>query len=348
MPIMFRLAAWAAGASAAFAAAASAHAAAIISNGTIQLGVDDFGQLNPTSVLGDASPVTGTTVVGLRYLPTGNESTSHGCLCEGWGVGIGETGAFGSANNNFGGAANLTPVSFVSDGVTATSVVELTSGELRITHHFAPAAETSDLYRVTVTIENISGVDITDLRYTRTFDWDVEPTTFSEFVTHAGVATTPSVLLAINNGFVDSNPFGFRSDLGATGDFVDFGPDDHGSNFDFGFGALAAGESFSFDIFYGASLTEAAALAALGAVAAELFSLGQCDIDADGTGAFTAGGFQCNTFIFGFAGVGGEVIVPPPGEIPVPAALPMFLTALLGGAGLMRRRRRQAAAATGA
>lgn len=345
---MVRLAAWAAGSGAALAVAASAHAAAIISNGTIQLGVDDFGQLNPTSVLGDPSPVSGTSVVGLRYLPTGNESTSHGCLCEGWGVGIGDTGVFGSANNDD-GVFNLTPVSFVSTATTATSVVELTSGELRITHHFAPAAETSDLYRVTVTIENISGVDIADLRYTRTFDWDVEPTTFDEFVTHAGVATTPSVLSAINNGFVDSNPFGFRGDLGATGDFTDFGPLDHGSNFDFGFGALAAGESFSFDIFYGASLTEAAALAALGSVAAELFSLGQCSIDAAGTGASTAfGDFQCNTFIFGFAGVGGEIIVPPPGEIPVPAALPMFLTALLGGAGLIRRRRRQAAAAAGA
>ncbi|MFQ5562347.1 MAG: VPLPA-CTERM sorting domain-containing protein [Parvularculaceae bacterium] len=316
----------------------SAFAADIISNGTIMVGVDDLGQLNPTSVLGPASPVTGTTVVGLRFVPTGNESTSHGCLCEGWGVGIADTGVSGFANNSS-GTANLTPISFVSDGVTATSVVELTSGELRVTHAFAPAAETPNLYRVTVTIENISGAPIADLRYTRTFDWDVEPSTFDEFVTHAGVATTPSVLLAIDNGFVSSDPFAGRAPLlaGGTGDFVDLGPSDHGSNFDFSFGALAAGESFTFDIFYGAAATEAAALAALGAVAAELFSLGQCSSDAAGTGA-TFGGATCNTFIFGFAGVGGEVIVPS-GVIPLPAALPMFLTGL-GGVAWLRRRKR--------
>ena len=321
-------------------AASSANASAIIDNGTIQLGVDDLGQLNIGG--GDPSPVDGTTFVGLRFMPTGNESTSHGCLCEGWGVGIGETGVSGFANNSS-GTANLTPISFVSDATSATSVVELTTGELRITHSFAPAAETPNLYRVTVTIENISGAAIADLRYTRTFDWDVEPTTFSELVTHAGVATTPSVLLAVDNGFVSSDPFAGRSELvaGGTGDFEDLGPSDHGSNFDFGFGALAAGESFSFDIFYGGAATEAGALAALGAVMAELFSLGQCDIDGDGTGVATDAGDPCNTFIFGFSGVGGEVIVPP---IPVPAALPLFLTGLAGAAWASRRRKAAAAA----
>jgi hypothetical protein len=332
----------AATAGAALLAAPSTFAAAIIDNGTVQLGVDDYGQLNPESIMGDPSPYDGTTIVGLRYLPTGNESTSHGCLCEGWGVGIGETGAYGSANNDY-GVSNLTAVSFVSDATSATSVVELTSGELRITHTFTPAAETPDLYRVTVTIENISGADIADLRYTRTFDWDIEPDTYNEYVTQAGVATTPSVLLAVDNGFVDSNPFASRSEIvtGGTGDFTDLGPADHGSNFDFGFGALGAGESFTFDIFYGAADTEAAALAALGSVAAELFSLGQCASDPEGLGGVNGEDYTCNTFMFGFAGVGGEVIVPTP-EIPVPAALPMFLTGIAGAAWL--RRRKQAAA----
>lgn len=312
-----------------------AHAGAIIDNGTIQLGVDNFGQLNPNDPLGDPSSQDGTTIVGLRFMPTGNESTSHGCLCEGWGAGVGETGASGWANNAF-GVFNLTSVSFDSAASTATSVVELTSGELRITHHFAPADETPYLYRVTVTIENISGDDIDDLRYTRTFDWDVEPDTFNEYVTHAGVATTPSVLSAINNGFVESDPFGVRWDLGATGDFVDFGPLDHGSNFDFAFGPLAAGESFTFEIFYGAAPTELAALLALSAVAAELYSLGQCASDALGLG-----NNDCNTFIFGFAGVGGVIIVPPPTDvIPVPAALPLFLTGFAGAAWFSRRRKK--------
>jgi len=322
------------GAAASALVASGAMAAAIIDNGTIQLGVDDFGQLNIPG--GVASPVTGTTTVGLRYLPTGNESTSHGCLCEGWGVGIGATGSFSSANNDR-GVVNLTAVSFASDATSATSVVDMTSGELRITHAFAPAAETTDLYRVSVTIENTSGADIADLRYTRTFDWDVEPDTFSEFVTHTGVASTPSVLLANDNGFEDSNPFASRSAILGTGDFTDLGPTDHGSNFDFGFGALAAGEAFSFDIFYGASLTEAAAFAALGSVSAELASLGQPSRDPDGLGLDGA-----NTFVFGFAGVGGTIIVPPgPAPVPLPAGVWLLGSAL----GLLGARRAMRAAA---
>jgi len=317
----------------------AAFASAIIDNGVIQLGVDDLGQLN---IPGPDSPVTHTPFVGLRYLPTGFESTSHGCLCEGWGVGIGETLVSGYANNAV-GTANLSPVSFSSTASTAVSSVALTSGELAVTHTFGPAAETPNLYRVTVAITNTSGVDIADLRYTRTFDWDIEPTTFSEYVTHAGVGTTPAVLTAFDNGFVDSNPFGSRAPIGGAGflngDFVDSGPFDHGSNFDFTFGALAAGETFTFDIFYGGARTEAGALAALGEVGAELYSLGQCSGDAAGTGAD-----GCNTFIFGFSGIGGEVIVPDPtpSGVPVPAGGLLILTGLGALAGLRRRKARAA------
>ncbi|QJF52004.1 VPLPA-CTERM sorting domain-containing protein [Roseobacter ponti] len=322
----------------------AASASAIIDNDTIQLGVDDLGQLNVPG--GAPSGTDGTTAVGLRFLPTGNESTSHGCLCEGWGVGIADTGVSGYANNSS-GTANLTAVDFTSTASTAFSSVELTTGELAVTHSFAPAAETDNLYRVSVSITNTSGADINDLRYTRTFDWDIEPETFSELVTHAGVATTPSVLYADDNGFSNSNPFASRSAILGTGDFVNLGPADHGSNFDFGFGELLDGESFDFDIFYGAAATEAGALAALGEVGAELFSLGKCGSDVDGSGA---GG--CDTFIFGFSGVGGEIIVPdptPPDEpggggpspIPVPAGGVLLLTGLgvLGAARRFKKRK---------
>ena len=322
--------------------AGSASAQAIIDNGTIQLGVDEFGQLNVPG--GAPSAVDGETVVGLRYLPTGNESTSHGCLCEGWGVGVADAfGAptdSGSANNDD-GIDNLALVSFTSTASTATSVVTMGS-LLQVTHTFGPAAETADLYRVKVSIENISGADIADLRYTRTFDWDIEPDTFDEYVTHQGVATTPSVLLAINDGFSDSDPFGSRDAIvvdgvPGIGDFIDLGVDDHGSNFDFGFGALLAGDVFEFDIFYGGSMTEAGALAALGEVGAELYSLGQPERDIDGLGLDGA-----NTFIFGFAGVGGDIIIPDPTPdvppIPVPAAGWMMLAGL-SALGLRRRRR---------
>jgi type IV pilus assembly protein PilY1 len=330
----------------------AASATAIIDNGVIQLGVDDLGQLNVPG--GVASPVDGTTAVGLRHMPTGLESTSHGCLCEGWGVGIADAGgariASGSANNAL-GVSNLALVSFGSTASTATSVTELLgdggASLLRITHAFGPAAETPNLYRVNVSVENISGSLVEDLRYTRTFDWDVEPESFSEVVTHQGVATTPSVLSAVDDGFADSDPFILRSEIvaGGTGDFVDLGPDDHGSNFDFGFGGLAAGEVFEFDIFYGAARTEAEALASLGEVGAEVFSLGQAGSDPDGTG-FSATGAKTATFIFGFSGVGGEIIIDDPTpepdvpDVPLPAAVWLMGAGIAGLGGLRALRGR--------
>ena len=99
--------------------------AAIIDNGVIQMGVDTLGQLN----------VGGVGSTGLRYMPTNYEATAPGCLCEGWGVGIGETGQGGSANNaNV--TAGLTSVSFTNTASTATSVVTVDGTGLRVTHSF--------------------------------------------------------------------------------------------------------------------------------------------------------------------------------------------------------------------
>jgi hypothetical protein len=319
----------------------AANAAGIITNGTVTLGVDDYGQLNIPGVV--ASPVAGETDVGLRFNATGNEATSHGCLCEGWGVGIGETLAFGSANNDD-GVFGLSLVSFVSDGLTATSIVDM-GGLLSVTHVFTPSTS-ANLYSVLVTITNTSNAAIADLRYTRTFDWDVEPTIFDEFVTIGGSAAATSVLLAIDNGFVDSNPFAARPTLiGGTGDFTDIGDldgdgyaeQDIGANFDFGFGALGIGQSFVFEIFYGAAATEIGAISALASVLAEVYSLGQSGCDAAGVGTACDGVNASNTFMFGFRGVGGEVVVP---GIPIPAAVIFLMTALgaLGGLKLRQKK----------
>ena len=85
------------------------------------------------------------------------------------------------------------------------SVVDL-PGYLRITHDFALATETPDLFRVNVTIENISGALIEDVRYTRTFDWDVEPDTYQDIVTVQGTGSTGTLLNSTNNGFNNSGP----------------------------------------------------------------------------------------------------------------------------------------------
>ncbi len=298
--------------------------AAVIDNGTIQLGVDTRGQLN---VWNDSF----TDFIGVQDLRTGHESTAPGCACEGWGAGVSATD-YGYANNSA-GVFNVTEVSFTSTATTATSVTEVGS-TLRVTHHFAPAAETDNLYRVSVSIENISGADIGDLRYTRVMDWDIEPTAFSEYVTIGGTAAASAVLYADDDGFSSGNPFYGPSAILASGDQTDTGPADHGARFDFGFGALVTGATKTFEIFYGAALTEADAFDALNAVGAEVYSFGQSVNDKNGG---TAG---YSTFIFGFAGVGGVVV--PPSTIPVPASAALLLGGLggLGMVGALRRRKR--------
>lgn len=334
---VFRLGALAVVPMVGLAALPSATSAAIISDGNVMMGVDTFGQLNVPG--GTPSPVSGTSDVGLRHVPTGLEATSHGCACEGWGVGV--NGSESGSASNADGVFGLTSVSFTNTATTARSVVSTPS--LRVTHDFALSTQTDDLYEVKVTIANTSGAKVTDVRYTRAFDWDVEPDTFNEVVTIQGTATTSALLYSNNDGFESPDPFASRSPIGGapeTADFVDFGPDDHGALFDFGFGDLDAGESYAFSIFYGAARTEAQALVALGEVGAELFSLGQPAGDPTGTGA-KADGTPTATFIFGFKGVGGAIIIPDPtpnpptGPGPSPIPLPTPILLLLGALGAM-------------
>lgn len=313
------------------------QASMIITDGNVKLGVDDLGQLN---VGGGVADVTGLTGVGLRYLNDGleYESTYHGCLCEGWGVSA--NGVAGYANNAV-GTGGLSLVSFDSTASTATSVTSM-GGLLQITHDFALATETDNLYRVAVTIENTSGADIANLLYRRTFDWDTSPSPFNEFVTIGGTAGASAVLGANDNGFCNSNPLASCApQLGNSGDFTAGGPGDIGSNFDFDFGALLAGESFSFEIFYGGAANRNAALSALASVGAEVYSFGWSGLDVDQDGFADASGAITPTYIFGFAGVGGTVIIDPddPTAVPAPASMLLFASGLVA---LFARRKRYA------
>jgi PKD repeat protein len=296
---------------------------AIIANGTVQLGVNPTGNLNvPGGTLSTGS--SGTTFVGLRYLPTGGEATAPGCLCEGWGVADAATGLTGYANIAAdGGARYMVVESFVRTATEATSIVNV-QGKLRVTHAYKPVASTPNLYEAEVTIENISPNAIADLRYRRVMDWDISPNTFSEYVTIQGTASATDVLFASDNGFASANPLAPRG--GLSGDFVDSGPADHGALFDFKFGSLDAAAKKTFKIYYGAAGTESDALAALGIVGAEVYSFGQANWN--GTGDFRSPGGappgtfgkttgQPHTFIFAFKGVGGVIVVPPPNQSPV-------------------------------
>ncbi|MDA0161268.1 thrombospondin type 3 repeat-containing protein [Solirubrobacter ginsenosidimutans] len=294
------------------ATAPSALAGAVVSNGTVSLGVNDHGSL----IFG---------AVGLRFLPTGLDALAPGCACEGWGAAVASGAASfqGAADLNF-GVLNVDLVSFSADASRATSVTSI-DGRLRVTHEVGPSPSTPNLYQIRVTLQNISPAAFPDVRYTRAMDWDINPAgdlvTIRGAARPGGVPVTAALRHSNDNG--QANPLPLDPDPGNPGapnpanpgadnprvpvapgtvdaDVVDSGPADHGALFDFAFGSFGPGQSKSFTFFYGAAANEAAANAATSAVGAELFSYGQPN---------AAG--QPHTFIAGFRGVGGRVVIAP-------------------------------------
>jgi hypothetical protein len=303
------------------------YAQASITNGTIKLGIARQGHIS--NVLGSA----------LTFTPSGNDALNPGCMCEGWGAGVVGLGAGrGSVDN--GGVSNISNVVFAASAATASSVVDIGT-YLRVTHTYLPSTLTPYLYQVQVSLTNTSGSAFAsgDLRYRRSMDWDIAPTTFAELVTHSGIpaalgiANGSNILSVGDNGFATPDPLAATADrisCPLNANFVDCGPEDHGSDFLFQFEALAAGATRTFSIFYGAAPTEAEALTALSSVGAGLYSLGQ----SSDTGGRANG--RPNTFMFGFGATSGGVLTPvdPPSTVPVPAS------AVLVGMGLLALLRR--------
>ena len=324
------------------ASEARADATLLSSAGNVQIGVNDAGQLYVPNALG--IPVENSSRIGVAIDLSGstagpfgwNDSTSPGCLCEGWGVSASGTSLY--ANNSL-GTANVTGDSFVATATSITSAVSATSlPGLKVTQVYSEAPETSSLFQNVVTITNDTGGDLTDVRYVRVLYWDIPTTEFSESVTIGGTATTALLEYSRDDGFATADPL--AADPGpitacavATGEFTDCDSGDHGAYFRFNFGDLAAGESREFTIYYGGTLSESAANAALAAVGAELFSYGQTD-PGDAFGNPTDG--TPGTYIFAFKGVGGDPVFP----APEPATLAMFGFGL-AGIGLLNRRRRK-------
>ena len=268
------------------AAPIAASAQAVISNGTVRIGVRADGALMPDTV----APLTGIT-----YLPTGGDGLTPGCLCEAWGIANATTAQSGYTGAEV-GTSGITSESFASTATTATAVANA-FGTFRVTHSFSPSAASPNLYEVKVTIENISGAAARVL-YGRAMDWDIPPTTFAELVTLQR-GNSPALVYTSNDGFFSANPLGTDGGGLANQNFTRSGPDDHGAHFRFDFGTLAAGAKLEFTIAYGAAGTQAQARTALDKFGAESYSLGEPSSTADGSP---------NTFIFGFKGTGGSPI----------------------------------------
>jgi hypothetical protein len=247
----------------------------VIDNGVVQLGVSKTGYLNvecPNNTV--SSGRYGTTLVGLRYMPTNGDASAPGAPCEGWGVASADLGITGYTSR-CAGTSNVTLVSFASTPSSAISTVDV-GNTFRVTHQYNPTPMTAYLYQVDVRIENIGSTDVTDLRYSRGVDYDIAPNAFSEYITISGTVP-PYVLASYANGFNLPDPLASHS--GVPGDFTDLGPGDLGAHFDFVFGSLKVGEVKSFVTYYGAAKDEASALAALATVGASTYSLGQSDWD---------------------------------------------------------------------
>lgn len=314
-----------------FAVANTASAQAIITNGSgIYLGVNPMGNLNVADGTGGISLTpTNASYIGLYYSGIDGDATSPGCLCEGFGVA--GNGVSGYAGIDIGGYVNLSQTSFASTASTATSIVTLTSlPDLQLTQQFQSSASTA-LMENMVTITNTGASTITDVRYNRTMDWDIPPTTFDEYTTVQGWPAA-NLLYTSDNGFAVPDPLALPSGMYApvNANFYHTGPDDHGAFFTFAFGDLDPGESIDFSIFYGAATSESAAFAALGAVGAEVYSYGQSSLAGVPIG-------EPVTFIFGFSGVGGTPVPPP--TIPEPSSILLMGAGLLGLAFAIRRKR---------
>ena len=134
---------------------------AVVSNGTVALGVTALGDLGydcASAVDGSCPDNPGNEPFGVRFLSNVADGTSSGCFCEGWGVADAASGLTGYANETTGNA-HVSLDSFLADSTSAVSTVTVSDSAipgyaLRVTHDYHSTPTTPNLMEATVTVTN--------------------------------------------------------------------------------------------------------------------------------------------------------------------------------------------------
>ncbi len=295
--------------------------------------------------------VTTTSSAGttpLKYPQGWYDSTSQASKWESWSAGAiypsqpTAKSAWASVSQQIGkGAAagvTMTVKSFVVDATSVKSTVWISNSlgdpMLEVTHVYGPTsgATNKTLFQGLVTITNISGVTLSDVRYRRNMDWDIVENTTKASVDAVGIASsvngsnfpkiakvagdgkTPLVGYCDNGGEdnVHADPYlscAPRNAGSANQDFTGLSGQ-IGSSFDFQFGDLLCNESATFYIYYGAADSRTALANAMASVGATMYSMGYDP------------NYPTLAYTFGFKGVSGTA---------VPPALPTKVASLPGG-----------------
>lgn len=257
------------------------------------------------------------------------DSTSQGNKWESWAAGaLDNTGleAWASVSQHIGSGTatsktTMTVKSFTVDTTSVQSVVTINDRSgipmLQVSHIYGPTtgATNKTLFQGLVTITNISGGTLRDVRYRRNMDWDIIENMTNAYVNSVGVRSSylgsyyPKIWSYCDNGGEDNkhaNPF-----LACAPDDPASLNNDYtglhgqtGSSFDFQFGDLACNESATFYIYYGASgpMGEANAQTKLAkdmaSVGATTYSMGYDPA------------YPTLAYAFGFKGVSGTAVAP--------------------------------------
>ena len=204
--------------------------------------------IDPLGNLYDGAP--DASGYGLRRLSDGLDVVSPGTPRDSYGVAAGTVGGY--ADRYYYGVSNIAGGSATFGASTAATTSFLTNGTagpnlLQIDQGFSFAAENVAVINTTVT--NVSGASQA-VTFRRGVDFDINPTfvTVSTADALAGPITAASFY-----GFENPNPLAAYSSFSLVPAAGGSQSGDLGGSFDITLGTLAAGESASFNIYYGLS-----------------------------------------------------------------------------------------------